>query len=140
MKIANKHKNFYTLSFIPGEDVITGLVDFANENNIHAGHITGIGATNNLTLGYYDLNKKEYSHKEFREHLEILSLTGNISINEKEENIIHIHGVFGKSDFHVIGGHVFKLVISGAGEIHITTLPGEIKRAKDDNTGLSLMQ
>ncbi|HEY4497067.1 MAG TPA: PPC domain-containing DNA-binding protein [Candidatus Paceibacterota bacterium] len=139
MEVVNRSENFYTLSFQPGEDLISGLTEFARENKISAGHITGLGACGKLHLAYYDLDKKEYIQKVFEERLEILSLVGNISLDPEGKESIHLHGVFGKSDFSTLGGHVMELIISGVGEIHIQILLGAFRRSHDPETGLNFL-
>ncbi|MBI2013737.1 MAG: DNA-binding protein [Candidatus Colwellbacteria bacterium] len=139
MKIAHQDGNFYTLNFSPGEEIISGISKFAKEKNIKAGHITGLGATSKLTLGFYNLKEMKYKKEVFTEDLEILSLVGNIAIGEDKNTIIHLHGTFGKQNFSTIGGHVMELIISGAGEMHIRAFSGEIRRAHDKKTGLNLI-
>mgnify|MGYP001589291692 FL=1 len=140
MKIANEDGNFYTLNFSPGEEIVFQIARFAREKGIKAGHITGLGAASRLTIAYYNLDDKKYEKKEFRENVEICSLNGNIAIGKEGELIIHLHGIFSRRDFTTLGGHIVELVISGAGEIHITAFKGEIRRSYDENTGLNLMQ
>lgn len=139
MNLIHSANGFITLNFERGEEVIAGLKDFLKQGNISAGHITGLGAASRLELAYYNLETKEYERKVFTDDVEILSLTGNIGQKEDGELVVHMHGAFGQRDFSVFGGHIFELVISGAGEIHIASLPGFIKRAYDDETGLTLM-
>ena len=139
MKIAQKENNFYTLNFEKGDNVMSGLAEFLNKENIKAGHISGLGAASEVEIAYYNIETKEYERKVFNEEVEVLNLNGNIGVTENDELVVHIHGTFGRRDFSVFGGHVFEVKISGAGEIHIATFSGQIKRAYDEGTGLTLM-
>lgn len=139
MKNIYTEKGTYILNFERGEEVMSGLATFCKENGIDAGHIAGLGAASNLTIAYYNLETKTYEKKNVVEDVEVLSLNGNVGAKEDGELVVHIHGVFGRRDFSVFGGHVFELIISGAGEIHLVTLPGKINRAYDKETGLTLM-
>lgn len=139
MKLIHSEGQLYTLNFEKGEEVISGLSNFLKNKNIQAGHISGLGASSDLTLAYYNLESKEYEKQSFKENVEILSLSGNIGVKENDELVIHLHGTFGRRDLSVFGGHIFALTISGAGEIHLTALPGKIPRAYDAETGLTLM-
>jgi len=139
MELIHSEGQLYTLNFKRGEEIISGLTDFLKNKNIRAGHITGLGAASELTLAYYNIETKEYEKRQFTENVEILSLLGNVGIKEKDALVVHMHGVFGKKDFSVFGGHVFALTVSGAGEIHLTALQNEIRRAYDEETGLTLM-
>lgn len=139
MKLIHTQDNFYTLNFQKGDEVMSGLADFLKENNIKAGHISGLGAASHLEIAYYNLETKEYERKQFTEDVEILSLNGNIGVKEGGELVVHMHGTFGRNDFSVFGGHIFEMVISGAGEIQIAAFFGEINRAYDEESGLTLM-
>jgi predicted DNA-binding protein with PD1-like motif len=146
-----------------GEELITALQDFARRSNVRGAWFWAIGATDDLTLAFYDLAKKKYFTKRFRQRLEILNITGNIAKTDiltfsrmsecrlgglgkskrrtdlqGEEIAVHAHGVFGRPDFSVIGGHVVSCRISATCEIYIQkTSP--LKRHLDRTTGLNLL-
>lgn len=139
MQFIHSQDGVYTLNFNKEDEVIAVLAAFLQKENIQAAHITGLGAASRLTLAYYNLATKEYEKKMFEEDVEILSLTGNVGVKSGGQLVVHLHGTFGRRDFSVFGGHVFEMVISGAGELHIHTLEGAINRAYDEETGLTLM-
>lgn len=139
MNVIHKGKGFYTLNFAKGDEVMSGLKDFFGKEDIKAGHISGLGAASALEIAYYNLGTKEYERKQFTEDVEILSLNGNVGVKEDGELVVHVHGTFGRRDFSVFGGHVFSLTISGAGELQIAAFSGQINRAYDEETGLTLM-
>jgi predicted DNA-binding protein with PD1-like motif len=146
-----------------GEELITTLQDFARRSNVRGAWFWAIGATDDLTLAFYDLATKKYFAKRFRQRFEILNVTGNIAKTDiltfsrmsecrlrgfgkskrridlqGEEIAVHAHGVFGKPDFSVIGGHVVSCRISATCEVYIQkTAP--IKRIADPKTGLNLL-
>lgn len=139
MNVIHTDDTFYTLNFQRGDEVMSGLVDFAKEHDITAGHISGLGAASQLKIAYYNIETKEYERKQFTEDVEILSLNGNIGVKDDGTLIVHMHGVFGRRDLSTFGGHIFSMVISGAGEIHLKEFRGDIHRSYDDETGLTLM-
>lgn len=139
MKVIHSHDGFYTLNFAKGDEVMSGLADFCRKREIQAAHIAGLGAASALELAYYNIETKEYERKKYEENVEIISLNGNAGVKEDGELVVHVHGAFGRPDYSVFGGHVFEMVISGAGELHIASFPGAIHRAYDEETGLTLM-
>lgn len=142
MDITLKQKEegaFYTLNFRKGDKVIAGLMEFAQQHNIGAAHISGLGAAEEVEIAYYNVDTKEYERKTFAEDVEILNLNGNIGVKEDGAHVVHIHGTFGRRDFSVFGGHIFEMTISGAGEIQIVAFDTIINRAFDEETGLTLM-
>lgn len=138
MKQILRDGKIYIMRFDKGEELLTGLIAFARQSNIHAGTFSGIGAALRVTLSYYDLEKKEYLNTELRE-VEIASLTGNIGIL-KGEYAVHAHGVFSEKDLVGKAGHVRELVVSGTCEVRFETMAGKIEREQDSETGLNLME
>jgi len=139
MEIIHSQGNLCTLSFKKGEEIISTLKDYLIKQKICAAHITGLGAAASLEIAYYNIKTKEYERHTINEDLEILNLNGNVGVNQAGEVIIHLHGTFGKRDLSVIGGHIFSMQVSGAGELHLQTFDGVIQRAFDKETGLTLM-
>lgn len=73
-----------------GEEIVSSIVKACEENNIKLGVLTGIGAMSYVEVGYFDTDKKEYFSNEYKGHLEILSLMGNIT--RKDEKVyLHPH-------------------------------------------------
>jgi predicted DNA-binding protein with PD1-like motif len=146
-----------------GEELITTLQDFARRSNVRGAWFWAIGATDDLVLAFYDLTKKQYLTKRFRQRLEILNITGNLAKTDiltfsrmsecrlrgfgknkrridlqGEETAVHAHGVFGKPDFSVIGGHVVSCRVSATCEVYLEKLSA-LRRAPDSKTGLNLL-
>jgi len=139
MQIIHNEGNYYTLSFKKGEEVMSTLKTHLVEHDIKAAHIAGLGAASAFEIAYYNIETKEYERHQIQEDVEILNLNGNVGVAKDGTTIIHLHGTFGRKDLSVIGGHIFSMEISGAGELHLRTFSGEIKRAYDEETGLTLM-
>jgi predicted DNA-binding protein with PD1-like motif len=131
-------ETMHILRFDRNDDVIELLKKYCKEHEILSGAFTGLGAAGEITLSYYNLAMKTYEDKKFSEDLEITGLTGNIALMEGE-TIIHAHGVFGSNNYSAVTGHVKRLIVSATCEIHLTLLPGIMKRSFDDATGLNLL-
>jgi len=121
-----------------GEELHTQLNNWAQQSSCKSAWLTGLGGASGITLGYYDLAGKTYHWQTFDEELEILSLTGNLSIVDGQP-FWHIHGTFGRADYSVIGGRIKELTIGLTGELHITPLAPDITREYDAATGLKLL-
>ncbi len=133
--IQQKYKNSFLLRLYKGEDIIESLQKFCqHESNIGSGTIRGIGAVSCAKLGFFD--GKEYKENIFNENLEVLSLIGNIAA----DNMVHLHGVFGRVDGSCVGGHLMLgCVVSVTCEIQIHVLEPSISRAIDPSTKLNLL-
>ena len=57
----------FALVFDTGDEVVAGLLAFAKEKRLAASHFTAIGAFSDVTLGYFDLEKRDYQKLPVRE-------------------------------------------------------------------------
>lgn len=101
------------------EEITESLTHFLKNEGIQFGAIRGIGAARDVELGYLDMNTKQYLRKPIADELEILSLSGNITVKEGNP-FLHMHGVFSDREFRVHGGHFFRGIISCTGEFTLT--------------------
>jgi predicted DNA-binding protein with PD1-like motif len=124
--------------FDRGEELVSGLLDYMEKEHFGAGSFTAIGATDDVTVSFYNLQKKVYEDTRFEQNMEVINLTGNISYLEGKPQV-HVHGSFSGPDLKVIGGHVKSLRISATCEVSFTPIKGLVKRKFDAETGLNLM-
>ncbi|PJE50487.1 MAG: DNA-binding protein [Candidatus Yanofskybacteria bacterium CG10_big_fil_rev_8_21_14_0_10_36_16] len=139
MKIILKENENYLLRFDPGDEVLSLFKDFCKKENINSGSFTAIGATGEIIIYYYDLDRKEYLEKILKERLEITSLIGNIA-HAEDDIIIHAHGTFAGPDCHAFGGHVKKLVVSATCELSLQTFKAKVEREQNEEVGLKLLK
>jgi predicted DNA-binding protein with PD1-like motif len=128
----------YAVVFDKGEEFLSGLVDFAKREGLVASHFTAIGAFRDVTLGYFDRPKKAYLKNKLHEQVEVLSLVGDIALDEGEPKV-HAHVVVGKSDSTAHGGHILEAHVWPTLEVVITTSPVHLRRIHDPETGLALI-
>lgn len=138
MQVIASHENHFVFNLARGEELFETLLSWCKENAIAGATFTGLGAADQLKLAYYHLPTQTYERHQIEEEVEILSLNGNLG-TLKGEKMLHIHGVFGKRDLSLFGGHLFRLRVSGACEIHLTALPQFLQRSYDEETGLNLL-
>jgi len=135
---ARKIQNGFLLRLIKGEEVISSLSSFVEEQKILGGFIFGLGAFKEATLGYFDSDKEEYVKKFFQEDLEFGNLTGSMSYFEGKP-FVHAHVVAGGPDVKAFCGHLFSATISATGEFFIIPSDTKIERKSDPETGLNLL-
>ncbi|MEX0912429.1 MAG: PPC domain-containing DNA-binding protein [Gemmatimonadota bacterium] len=128
----------YFLVLDRGDEVLEGLTRFATDTGVRAASFTGIGAIENLTLGFYELATVSYLRKNFDEELEVASLIGNLAEVDGGP-FPHVHGMFTRRDFTAIGGHVFEATVSITLELGVLTAPELIRRQPVDFCNLKLM-
>ena len=82
--------------------------------------------------------KKSYQEIPIKEQVEVLSFAGNIV--EKDGNpMLHAHAVVGKRDGTAHGGHFLNGRVWPTLEMIITEMPAHLRRLKDEETGLPLI-
>jgi len=128
----------FALIFETGDEVGSGLLDFARKNEIKTAFFVGVGACRKVTLGYFDPEKKEYEKRSVNEQVEVMSLIGNIAMYENEPKI-HAHIVIGKRDSTAHGGHLIEAVVRPTLEIFVTVSPIKLIRKLDSETNLPLI-
>ena len=138
MKIILKDDRRFVLRFDKDEEVIAGLGEFMKTQNIGACAFFGIGAAASVEFGYFNPFLKDYRKKPYVEELEIVSFSGNGSLNNGQPTI-HSHGVFAKNDFTTLGGHVFKMAVSITCEIFLIKLDGQMNRGVNPEFNLNLL-
>lgn len=91
--------------FPSGCDLLRTLSEFASDNDINCGVVMGIGAVKKACVGFYDQMRKRYERIEFCGEMEILNLTGNISIKDGKP-FVHAHIILGDRMGRSFGGHL----------------------------------
>jgi predicted DNA-binding protein with PD1-like motif len=130
----------YILVFDTGDEVASGLQAFAAEKKIAAAGFTAIGALEKVELGYFNWAKKDYVKIPLPEQVEVLSLVGDVSEDEKGGVQVHAHIVVGTSDGSARGGHLLKALVRPTLEVVLTESPAHLRRRHDPESGLALIR
>lgn len=129
----------WALIFQTDDEVAGGLLQFAKENRLAGAHFTAIGAFRHVTLGYFDWQKKEYVPIVVDDQVEVLSLIGDIALQQGEPKV-HAHVVVGLSDGTTRGGHLMKARVRPTLEVIISESPQHLRREFDESAGLALIR
>lgn len=130
----------YALIFDTGDEVRSGLIAFARKKRLGASHFTAIGAFRDVTLGYFDWQKKQYQKIPITEQVEVLSLIGDVAWKEDGEPEVHAHVVLGKSDGTAWGGHLMEAHVRPTLEVILMEAPRHLERRYDPESGLALIR
>ncbi len=128
----------YVVVFDKGDEFVTGLTAFAVDQLLEGSHFTAIGAFSDVTLGYFDRERKEYKRIPLNEQVEVLSLVGNIA-DDGGRPKVHAHVVVGRSDGTAWGGHILEAHVWPTLELVIEDEPEHLRRRSDPATGLALL-
>jgi predicted DNA-binding protein with PD1-like motif len=130
----------FALIFDEGDEVMTGLLSFAQEQKLTASHFTAIGAFERATLGYFDRAQKDYEKIRIDEQVEVLSLIGDIATDDDGGPKVHAHVVVGKRDGTAHGGHLLEAHVWPTLEVILTESPEHLRRRMNAEVGLALIR
>ncbi len=83
-------------------------------------------------------NKKYEPSVTLDEQVELLSLIGDIALNDGEP-FVHAHAVVGKKDGTAHGGHLLEAYIRPTCEVILTESPAQLQKRIDPDSGLALI-
>lgn len=137
--INSAHQKTYAIIMDSGDDVTEQLMAFAKKEKVNASQFTGIGAFSETVTGFFDFSIKDYQKTSFKEQMEVLALTGDISMYGDEYKI-HAHVVLGRKDGTAHGGHLMKGIAHPTLEIILNESPEYLKREMDKDSGIPLIK
>jgi len=139
-KLLHEHgEKTFAVIFETGEEAMSGLLKFAKEQSLGASQFSAIGAFSDLTLGYFDWERKDYDKIPVREQVEVLSLLGDIALEDGETKV-HAHVVVGKRDGTAYGGHLVEAHVRRTLEVVVVEGPAHLHRRMDPASGLALIR
>ncbi len=138
-KLINDSPQMFAVVFQTGDEVMAGLQQFAQEQNLAGSHFTAIGAFSDVLLGFFNFEKREYDRIPIAEQVEAVSLVGDITLGEGKPQV-HAHAVVARSDGHAFGGHLLEAHVRPTLEVILTESPRHLRRVRDPVTGLGLIE
>jgi Predicted DNA-binding protein with PD1-like DNA-binding motif len=129
----------YVIKLLKGERLSEAIEQFAEETKIEGGWIQGLGGTLEATLGFYDLDKKEYQWRTFEGLHELVSLNGNLAFDEQGKMMLHAHGVIADQNYQTVGGHIKDLVAGATVELFVHRTFKPLHRKTDGQVGLQTL-
>ena len=121
-----------------GDEVMSTLTKFAKDQHISAAHFTAIGAFSDAGIGYFDLQKRDYVNNAVKEQVEVVSLIGDIALDNGEPKV-HAHVVVGKSNGVTMGGHLLQAHVQPTLELVLHQAGEQLRRKFDPQSGLALI-
>jgi uncharacterized protein len=138
-QIAETSKTF-VLIFETGDELLTGLKNFAVKNKLSGSSFKAIGALSGATLGWFNWETKQYEVAvELNEQIELLSLIGDVAL-ENSEPRIHAHMIVGRKDGTAHGGHLIEARVRPTCELVLTESPVHLQKRIDPDSGLALIR
>lgn len=121
-----------------GDRFPAALVALAREQEWLSGSISGLGGVRNVKLAYFDVLRKEYLPIQVDGVVELVSLTGNLTIVDGEP-FWHLHAVVSDAAGSVTAGHLASLEVAVTLECWIDIVGERVERWRDEVSGLNLL-
>ena len=138
MRVFQVSERRFFLQFEHGEEIKEKLLAFADEHEIGAGVLRGLGAAERCELDFYHLPEKRHERLHVAEATEVAGMVGNLTRGEDGRPIAHVHVTLARRDGSTVGGHVESLVAGATLEVDLEVLPGSLRRKLDPRVGLHL--
>lgn len=136
--LSSGSEKIYALIFETGDEAMSQLTQFAEQQKLSASHFTAIGAMREATLGYFDWEKRDYIQIPVTEQVEVLSMVGDMALANGKPKV-HAHVVLGRRDGSTLGGHLLRGIIRPTLEVVLGETPAHLARKHDPATGLALI-
>lgn len=120
-----------------GEEVISALHEIAEKEQITFGEVKALGASDDVTVGVYNVSEQKYYKNHFTFPVEITQLWGTIH-RLGDDFYSHLHITVANEEGQAFGGHLNECRISATCEMVITLMEGHVSRKKDPVTGLNI--
>jgi len=121
----------YVIVFAKGDEILSGISDFAALHHIMSAHFTAIGALSQATTAWFDPERKSYKLNHIHQQVELISLIGDIAMYNGAP-VIHAHYSVGFADGSMQGGHLIEAIT-------YPTFPTPLQKELDKETDLKLI-
>ena len=128
----------YVMVFAPGDEIMSGLIEFAVKYGIKSAHFTGIGDVKAAKVGWFDKTKKLFKVNALNEQCEITSIIGDIALYNGKP-VVHAHVNLATSDGIVHGGHLLEGFVTPTLEIMMTVEPVPLYKKLNPDFGGALI-
>ena len=128
----------YVVVCDPGDEAVSALAQFARAEDLEAAQITGVGAFEHATVGWFDRAARDYRRIPVDEQCEVLSLVGDVAEGQ-DGPIVHVHVVLGLSDGTTRGGHLLEGQVFPTLEVIVTETPARLRKVMRPDIGIALI-
>ena len=124
----------------PGEEIVASLTRLVEQEQVQLGSVTAIGAANDVTIGIFSTQEKQYHARRYQGDYEISALVGNVTRKEGKP-YLHLHITIGNPvTGEVHAGHLTSATISATLELFLQVWDGQVGREFSDQVGLNLFR
>ena len=140
-----QYRNFggtYYLRVDPGEEVVASILSLLEREGVDSCTFTGIGGCSDADIRCFDAKKHAFSSEIVEGQLELVSLIGNVIMDDEGERHLHAHALFSferDGEPCLRAGHLGTTTVLYTAEIEIRPVcGGTIGLTHDEVTGTGM--
>lgn len=122
-----------------GEEAFAVIRDFCEQNSIDAASITAIGAFRTARIAFFEYETRQYLQIPVGVQSEVLSMLGDIAVDDDGKASPHLHVVLGLSDGSTRGGHFMEGHVRPTLEVMLRETPARLRRRNRPDLGIALI-
>jgi predicted DNA-binding protein with PD1-like motif len=127
----------YAVIFGKGDEVLSGLTELAELENIQAAQISAIGAFQHALFAWFDEDRKAFRNIPVDSQVEACSVLGDIG-SVAGQPAVHVHGVVALPSGETRGGHMLEAYVWPTLELFLTAWAEPLVKVHDEATDLAL--
>ncbi|WP_411034200.1 PPC domain-containing DNA-binding protein [Shinella sp. BYT-45] len=122
-----------------GDEAFKCITAFAESNGVTAASITAIGAFRTATIAFFEFETKNYKKIPVEVQTEVLSMIGDVAVDDEGKASLHLHVVLGFSDGSTKGGHFLEGHVRPTLEVVLRETPADLRRRHRPDLGIALI-
>jgi predicted DNA-binding protein with PD1-like motif len=122
-----------------GDEAFKCITGFAEKEGITAASVSAIGAFRSATIALFEYETKNYSRIPVEVQSEVLSMLGDLAVDDEGKASPHLHVVLGFSDGSTRGGHFLEGHVRPTLEVVLRETPADLRRRHRPDLGITLI-
>lgn len=122
-----------------GDEAYKCIADFAEREDVTAASITAIGAFRSAMIAFFEFETKNYRKIQVDVQSEVLSMLGDVAVDDEGRASLHLHVVLGFSDGSTKGGHFLEGHVRPTLEVVVRETPADLRRRHRPDLGIALI-
>lgn len=122
-----------------GDEAFRCITDFAEREDVTAASITAIGAFRSAMIAFFEFETRHYRKIQVDVQSEVLSLLGDVAVDDEGKASLHLHVVLGFSDGSTKGGHFLEGHVRPTLEVVVRETPADLRRRHRPDLGIALI-
>ena len=122
-----------------GDEAFRCITDFAEREDVTAASITAIGAFRSAMIAFFEFETRHYRKIQVDVQSEVLSLLGDVAVDDEGKASLYLHVVLGFSDGSTKGGHFLEGHVRPTLEVAVRETPADLRRRHRPDLGIALI-